>query len=394
MKKLLNLILLVTTSLLLLSCEKEKYPGAYPYDEITFYYDCTVGYGQTKKIIHTDINGWDKEKYPMTFWVDNEEVASISQDGYITGKKNVGIVTVYAKVMSTHGMIEGSVKYRINDVLKLYELFILEDLGINIDVYNMNSQLNAKDLAKQLSKIKNITKKYIPDTTFHKISAYLGELDTVKITVYNQSLDLEYIKIKHLILQDANFKWYGKYPTYHYTDSIANNNTYNEYIKPYVLKNLKINKALEEITFEALPELSPLDLRDFKSLKKINRLHIREWWLIPCDIIPPTTIECINNSGANVIFSETYNLLHTYHFSCPKKNHIVFPKKNLPNLKNLQYKKEGSFGEISIDISDYDIEDFNSIKINPVDTLFLSKSVYENKSNDIKAYRYVVIDKD
>ena len=125
MKKLVNYILVVTTSLLLLSCEKEKYPGAYPYDEITFYYDCTVGYGQTKKIIHTDINGWDKEKYPMTFWVDNEEVASISQDGYITGKKNVGIVTVYAKVMSTHGMIEGSVKYRINDVLKLYELFMV-----------------------------------------------------------------------------------------------------------------------------------------------------------------------------------------------------------------------------------------------------------------------------
>ena len=98
--------------------------------------------------------------------------------------------------------------------------------------------------------------------------------------------------------------------------------------------------------------------------------------------------------GANVIFSETYNLLHTYHFSCPKKNHIVFPKKNLPNLKILQYKKEGSFGEISIDISDYEIDDFESIKIHHVDTLFLRKSVYENKSTNINAYNYVVIDND
>ena len=37
MKKLVNYILVVTTSLLLLSCEKEKYPGAYPYDDIVFY---------------------------------------------------------------------------------------------------------------------------------------------------------------------------------------------------------------------------------------------------------------------------------------------------------------------------------------------------------------------
>ena len=391
MKKLVNYILVVTTSLLLLSCEKEKYPGAYPYDEITFYYDCTVGYGQTKKIIHTDINGWDKKKYPMTFWVDNEEVASITQDGYITGKKNVGTVTVYAKVMSIHGLIEGSVTYKINDNLKLYELIILENLGIIVDV---DSPTTAEELANQLAKIKNITSTYIPDTIFHKISPYLGKLDTVKIAAYSQSLDLEYIKIKHLILKDANFEWYGKYPTYHYTDSIANNNTYNEYIKPYVLKNLKINKALEELTFEALPELSPLDLREFKSLKRINRLHILEWWLVPCDIIPPTSIEYINNNGANIIFTDVYNSLHTYNFSCPKMNHTVISKKHLPNLRNLLYKKFESFGEISIDISDYDIEDFNSIKINYVDTLFLSKSVYENKPKDIQAYRYVVIDND
>ena len=393
MKKLFNLILLVVTSLLLLSCEKEKFPGAYPYDEIEFYVvNRTINYGSTKKIIHTDIEGWDKEKYPMEFWVDNEEVASISQDGYITGKKNVGTVTIYAKVMSIKGMIEGSIKYRINDVLKLYDLIALEDMGLDVD---LNTPINAKDLANQLSQINNITNNYIPDTTFHKISPYLGELDTVKIAVYSQSLDLEYIKIKHLILKDANFEWYGKYPVEPYIDSVANKITYNEFIKPYVLKELKINKALEELSFEALPELSPLDLRDFKSLKKINRLHIREWWLIPCDIIPPTTIECINNSGANIIFSETYNLLHTYHFSCPKKNHIVFQKNNLPNLKNLQYKKEGSFGEIAVDISDYEIEDFEYIKIHPVDTLFLRKSVYESiNKNTIVAYNYVVIDKE
>lgn len=393
MKKLFNLILFVVTSLLLLSCEKEKYPGAYPYDEISFYYvDCSVSYGQTKKILYTDIEGWDKEKYPMTFWVDNEEVASISQDGYITGKKNVGTVTVYAKVMSIHGMIEGSVQYKINDNLKLYELIMLENLGIIVDV---DSPTTAEELANQLAKIKNITSTYIPDTIFHKISPYLGELDTVKIAVYSQSLDLEYIKIKHLILKDANFEWYGKYPIEPYKDSIANNITYNEFIKPHIIKELKINKALEELTFEALPELSPLDLRDYKSLKKINRLHIREWWLIPCDIIPPTSIECINNNGANIIFTNTYNLLHTYNFSCPKKSHNIISKEHLPNLKNLFYKRFESFGEISIDISDYEIEDFESIKIHPVDTIFLSKSVYSSiKENSINAYNYIVIDKD
>ena len=383
MKKLVNYILLVITTLLLLSCEKDLYPGAYPYDEITFYYvNCTVGYGQTKKIIHTDIEGWDKEKYPMEFWVDNEEVASISQDGYITGKKNVGTVTVCAKVMSTRGMIEGSVKYRIDDTIRKDELIVLVNLGIN--TINLNTPISAESLKNQISKIKNITLHIgsIADTTFSKISPYITELDTLAITTYKESLDLSDVKIKHLIIEDGNFEWFGKYPIS--SDSIENYNTYKTHIEPYVLKELKLNKSLEELTFSALPHFTTLDLREYKSLKKITRKYIKEWNIIPCYIIPPTSIEYIQIHGANVLFYETYNSLHTYHFSCPNQYLVVLSKDKLPNLKHIIYKSKENKVEFmygGLDISSYSADDFETLSIRWLYRLVVSQSLYETLNN-------------
>ena len=378
MKKLFNLFLFVVTSLLLLSCEKEKYPGAYPYDEISFYYvDCSVSYGQTKKILYTDIEGWDKEKYPMTFWVDNEEVASISQDGYITGKKNVGTVTVYAKVMSINGMIEGSVTYKINDILSNEELTLLTYLGINV---NINNPTSAEDLASELSKIKSIKFRMscMADTTFCKISPYISSLDTLQIVTYNKSLDLSNIKIKHLIITDGRFRWSNKYPIS--LDSLENVNTYQTYIEPHVLTELNINKALEELTFCALPGFPTLDLREFNSLKKINREYLYEWFLIPCNIIPPTSIEYINILGANIIFENVYTSLHTFKFTCPQVKHTILSKNHMPNLKEIHYDfTESKNWLISLDISDYEVSDLDHINIDVVDKIILSKSIYDNK---------------
>ena len=134
MKKLLNLILLVTTSLFLLSCEKEKYPGAYPFNDIIFFY--TVNYipiKQNTKII--ELSGWNRELYPMELWVDNEEIATISDDGYLIGKKE-GTVTVYAKVTGTHRILEKSNKYIIGEELTYLSSIELEELfylGIDVD---------------------------------------------------------------------------------------------------------------------------------------------------------------------------------------------------------------------------------------------------------------------
>ena len=122
MKKLFNLILLVTTSLLLLSCEKEKYPGAYPYDDVIFYneyepYEKAVTEKDSIPIVYLNINGWNQELYPIELWVDNEEIATINQSCYLIGKKE-GTVTVYAKVMGVNGLLEDSIKYTVKDYLK------------------------------------------------------------------------------------------------------------------------------------------------------------------------------------------------------------------------------------------------------------------------------------
>ena len=53
----------------------------------------------------------------MQLWVDNEEIATISPSGYLTGKKE-GTVTIYARVMSINGELEDSIKYTVKDYLK------------------------------------------------------------------------------------------------------------------------------------------------------------------------------------------------------------------------------------------------------------------------------------
>lgn len=393
MKNLIVKILLFTLlATIFCSCEKEKYPGAYPYDEITFYYDCTVGYGRTKKVIYTDIEGWDKEKYPMTFWVDNEEVASISQDGYITGKKLKGDLIVHAKVMSTRGMIEGSVRYNINDILSGDELSLLFNLGLDVDI---NVRTCAEDIAEELAKIKSIifTIDRMADTTFNKISPYIKSLDTLQITTYNKSLDLSDVKIKHLIITDGRFRWNNKYPIS--LDSLENVNTYQTYIEPHVLTELNINKALEELTFCALPGFPTLDLREFNSLKKINREYLYEWFLIPCNIIPPTSIEYINILGANIIFENVYTSLHTFKFTCPQVKHTILSKNHMPNLKEIQYDfTESKNWFISLDISDYEFSELDYINIDAVDKIILSNSIYNNRHKyNILSSIYEISDK-
>lgn len=389
MKKLFNLILLVTASLLLLSCEKEKYPGAYPFDEVIFLSNSSVTYLQTAKMIDFDnVKGWNKEMYPMELWVDDEEIATISQDGYITGKK-IGGVTVYARVMGLHGMIETSKKFKIGEEithLTKEELSYLCDKGVD-------SNLDKVVTATELANLKSIYKKYdyMPDTTFNKISPYIHYLDTLKIITYNQSLDLEHIKIKHLIITDGGFKWRdNSYPIS--SDSIENENTYKTLIEPYVLKELKINKDLEELTFDALPHFTTLDLREFHSLKKINRNYIYEWGLRQCNIIPPTSIEYINVVGVNVILEEIYKSLHTYRFECPIIANTIISKDKVPNLKNLYFNFRASRHWETLDIRDFEITDFNSIYIKGINVLVLRESVYESRfKNTLVADKYEII---
>ena len=197
MKKLLNLILLVTTSLLLLSCEKEKYPGAYPFNDIIFFY--TVNYipiKQNTKII--ELSGWNRELYPMELWVDNEEIATISDDGYLIGKKE-GTVTVYAKVTGTHRILEKSNKYIIGEELTYLSSIELEELfNLGIDV-DKDNKITSRD-------IENITSfKYpITDHLLFRISPYIEQLDSLDLIVYNQTLDLSDIKIKKLRIKVVN----------------------------------------------------------------------------------------------------------------------------------------------------------------------------------------------
>ena len=371
MKKLVNYILVVTTSLLLLSCEKEKYPGAYPYDEIIFNSSRKyVPIKYSSSIINLEVvENWNKELYPMSFWVDNEDIATISQDGILTGKAK-GIVTIYAEVMGVRRQLKSSVQYYVGENLtQLNDNDLKQLINAGFDVNN-DTRISIAELSNATS-----TQKHISDELFFKILPYIEKLDTLDLIVFNNSLDLSNIKIKKLDIYDGNFRW-----TYEYGDSIYMENTYKEFLEPYVLKELKLNSDLEEFSFRELPGIPVVDLRYLTSLKKITRHYFDAWRIRDCTILPPTSIEYIQVNGCNVQFDDVYQNLHTYHYSSPNQYLVVLSKDHLPNLKNIIYKSKSfklEFMYGGLDISSYEAGDIDFLSVKDLMLIHVSQSIYD-----------------
>lgn len=381
MKKLFNLFLFVVTSLLLLSCEKEKYPGAYPYDEIIFFY--TVNYipvKQKTKII--ELSGWNRELYPMELWVDNEEIATISKDGVLTGNK-VGEVTIYARVMSIYGPIEDSIRYSVGEYLTQFSEDDLEQLfeaGVDIDLEKDEFIPMSK-----LSKIKAI-RNPISDNLFFKILPYLENLDTLDIVTYNKRLDLSEMKLKKLKIHDGNYK----------DDFINSEEKFNYQLKPFLLEELILHPEIEELEIVELSGIPILDLTKYRSLAKIvkRKYYTATNRYVPkFEIIPPTSIVSIEYHSCCINYKGIYNNLTSLQTSNPYDEskilikNMVISKEIMPNLKNIII----DIGPDSLDISTYEDIDLEFVKCDYTNRVYVSQSMYNSlKYSQIGLQHYQV----
>lgn len=395
MKKLFNLILLVTTSLLFLSCEKEKYPGAYPYDDIILYneagiYENTVTEKDSVLVIYEPSKYWDKDLYPMTLWVDNEEIATISQSGYLTGKKE-GTVTVYARVMSINGEIEDSIKYSVKDYLK--ELIKANYYYLDfIDLIDLDRNKDENIIVSELQQTDSINQ-FIDSDILLLFAPYMPNLKAVRVNADTTSriLDLSNYKFKQLAIQDYCFEYALSEANTYYLDKWY----FNKY-KNIFLKELKLNNAIEHLTIWYLPGIKTLDLRQYTNLKTVIRriatYHDSEWYEL--ELILPENIENVSLFQTEINFDYACPNLKklVYNFQgyadISKHKRIVLNKKQLPNLKIIDARQ----GIRNLDISTFQASEIDTAYI-ITDTIFISQSMYDarySSGKTIYAEHYII----
>ena len=385
MKKLLNLILLVTTSLLLLSCEKDLYPGAYPYDNIVFLnkleflYENTVTEKDSILVVYEPTKYWNKDLYPMTLWVDNEEIATISQSGYLTGKKE-GTVTIYAKVMSVNGEIKDSIKYTVKDYLKeliTSNYYHLKELGFDKN--------NDGDITISEVQDTEVISKFIDSDILLLLASYMPKLKEVKIgsdTAY-KTLDLTSYNYKKVTIHDEIMSK---------STLVPRDENYDQY-KKFFLKEFTLNNSLEHLEIYGIPGVRLLDLRQYTNLKVLTRPYdyrVSTIWL-DLQVILPKNIEEVNLMKTQIIFDDIYYNLKKirlrYHIE--DENTITeINKKYVPNLKNLHITTSTNH----IDISSFQAEDLDSVYVT-VDTISISQSMYESRYSSGKtifALHYII----
>lgn len=393
MKKLLNLILFVVTSLLLLSCEKEidKIEGAYPYDEVVFLYKVEP---EKRRILERDsilvfdstpFRNWNTDLYPITFWVDNEEIATISPSGYLKGKKE-GTVTVYAKVMSVYGLIESSIKYDVKDFLKDFTKrfpYALKDWGFDL---NNDDTVTVAEL--QMAEKHN---SYISSDNFFALAQYLPNLKEINIRVDTSSrvLDLSAYEFKQVRIHDWCYEYAKRdsvaYPEKHQIDKY----------KEHFLTDIILNNSVETVIVSGIPGIKTLDLRQYTNLKTFKRLELYgddEW--VDLNILLPLSIKEVDSYRANLIINDILPNLEKFKYDLTgyvdinKKKVLELNKELLPNLRTFR----SEIGIRHLDISAYEATDIDSLFV-VVDTLTLSKSIRESiiiNSYKIFTNKYII----
>ena len=385
MKKLFNLILLVTTSLLLLSCEKEKYPGAYPYDDVIFYneyepYEKAVTEKDSIPIVYLNINGWNQELYPIELWVDNEEIATINQSCYLIGKKE-GTVTVYAKVMGVNGLLEDSIKYTVKDYLKE----LIKENHYHLRELGFDRNIDGNVTVSEVQEMEIISGYYFMESNLlTALAPYMPKLKEVKVRADTaiKKLDLSPYPYKKVIVHDKTMSL----PTMTPRDE-----NYNQY-KKYFLKELKFNNSLEHLELHGIPGIRLLDLRQYKNLKILTRPYhtfISTIWT-NLQVILPQSIEEVDLKKTQIIFDDVYYNLReiSLRYHVENANTITeINKKYVPNLRILKISSSTNH----IDISSFEIADFDSIYV-IADTLTLSESIYNDgwSKGTVYAEHYII----
>ena len=378
MKKLFNLFLFVVTSLLLLSCEKEpEYPGAYPFNRVMFYDESTVSKKDSTRVLFLDYTNWDKKLYPMTLWVDNENIATINSSGYLTGKE-LGVVTIYAEVMGVNGPLKDSVKYTVEDVLTdLTSDEINELIECGVDK-NKDLKISASEL-EQTEVLGYQIRTYL----LYKLIRYLPNLKEACVVAdtTSRTIDLSMFNFKKLVLEDPCF-WLSK------KESITPNDADFIKYKSHFITEIKLNNAIEDLVIKSFPGIPTLDLRQYSNIKTIYRPYIKSakiWRAM--NIILPTSVESVDLYDTEIVGNEICTNLNkmTYNFQgygdVRKNKYVEINKSKFPNLREIVSYQ----GIRTIDISTYDAVDIEYIKVN-VDTVYVSPSMYDDRYSDNRLF--------
>ena len=371
-------LLIICFTLTLLSCEKKpEYPGAYPFNRVMFYDESTVSKKDSTRILFLDYTNWNKDLYPMSLWVDNEDIATISPSGYLTGKE-LGTVTIYAEVMGVNGLLKDSVKYTVEDILTDLtkdEISSLIECGVD---KNKDLKISASEL-EQTEVLGYQIRTYL----LYKLIRYFPNLKEACVVAdtTSRTLDLSMFKFKKLVLEDLCF-WYSK------KESITPN--YADYIKlkSHFITEIKLNNSIEDLVIKSFPGIPTLDLRQYSNIKTIYRPYIKseEMWR-EMDIILPASVESVDLYDTKIIGNEICTNLNkmTYNFQgygdVRKNKYVEINKSKFPNLREIVSYQ----GIRTIDISTYDAVDIDYIKVN-VDTVYVSPSMYDDRYSDNRLF--------
>lgn len=392
MKKLFNLILVVTTSLLLLSCENKENEIAYPFDRIIFYNEndstmrVVVENDSMRITSLTAFSKWDQSLYPMEFWVDDEEIASIGPNGYLKGKKE-GKVTVYAKVMSVHGELEGSITYKVKGLITKF----IEEYPYTLKRWGVDRNNDGIITVTEVQETETLSGRIGSDWLV-EIMEYMPKLKKLEVwaDTTSRTLDLSKYEFTKLTIHDYCFEYaLNESENYYLT-----NWDFHRY-KEFLLKELILNNAIEDLIIWEIPGIKSLDLRQYTKLKTItrgtNRRCDTDWNKLELILSESTEkVELFNTEiNFNYIYPKLNKLVYNFqgYADISKNKTIELNKKQIPNLKIIDARDGIRF----LDISTFEFSDIDSL-FAFADTIIMSKSMYEKKYKHVFLYaeHYIV----
>lgn len=368
-KTILQLVALAIVSLFCCSCEDNS-SGKYPYDTIRFYVDNNVPIKHPTQVINaTSWGDWNAELYPMEVWIEETDIATVDNQGYVTGHK-IGTFTLHAKVMGKHGLIEDSKQFTVSDALTyltINQIWELQALGVD---KNNDEIITASELEQTEFFTEPIYSNFLLS-----LAQYLPNLKEVSViadTTQSRTLDLSMFKLKKLQITDicAQYAKNENYP------NVIDDVMHQKY-QPYFLTSLVLNNTIEHLIVGYLPGFDILDLSQYSNLKYFQQIALegtRNWKEI--NYILPVQISKLNMHLGGLQYSDMLPNLSTIEAYEPLN--VVLNKQYIPNLKSLKCKKYWLSSSItSLDISTYSEGDLNDIFID-VDTLYLSQSFADN----------------
>lgn len=369
-----KILLIVYLAIIVLACEPEQLPlheSAYPYKEIQFYKKehwnkAYIPVKYTVCVVPIDADKvWDQKLYPMEFWVDNEDIATITSDGYLTTKKE-GIVTVHAKGIGNYGMVEGSITYHVGNILTqlTYEEVMMLIYETRVD-FNQDGVISSSELEH----IEKLTGEINSDLLF-KLADYLPNLKEVFVLAdtTSRTLDLSMFKFRKVSIHDrCIYHARAEHFDYEYNLDSGRHLDYRtadyDIYKPYFLTKLILNKEyLEELEIGIMPGFPEMDLSEYENLRLITRIGYTVVKWSDMRLYLPANVEEVNLRDVTFTAKQPCNKLTK--ITLKNCMPVKLEKSKYPYLKRFDYTwfDLGHYSYITrkthLDLTDYEKEDF------------------------------------